>query len=86
MEKTLLSSGLDGAARFWNVPDGKQVASIEGVSRGEGIAFAPDGKTVAIATDDKSIRFLDIHRSTSPQSIRPHWANNGSDPLVRWYQ
>jgi len=41
------------------------------VGRGEGIAFSSDGKTVAIAHDDKSIRFWTPTGQPLPQSIRP---------------
>lgn len=46
----LLSESADNTARLWNVKTGQQVLLINLKEKGASVAFSPDGKVVAVAT------------------------------------
>jgi WD40 repeat protein len=46
----LLSESGDGTARLWNINTGKEVLVIKLKERGASVAFSPDGKLLAVAT------------------------------------
>ena len=64
--KTLASAGVDGTVRLWQLPEGKQRASLKIETKGaaalrvvNSIAFAPDGKLLASAGSDGWVRLWD---------------------------
>jgi WD40 repeat protein len=46
----LLSESGDSTARLWNVDNGLEVLLIKLKERGASVAFSPDGKLLAVAT------------------------------------
>ncbi|MFM8270739.1 MAG: WD40 repeat domain-containing protein [Gemmata sp.] len=62
--KTFASaSGLDGTARVWETEGGKEVRVLRLPKAARGpnrVAFAPDGKRLAIAAFDNSVRIYDL--------------------------
>ena len=57
----LLASGADWDVKLWDVAKGTELATIKG-HKGQigGLAFAPDGRTLASASRDGSVRFWTI--------------------------
>jgi WD40 repeat protein len=51
-------AGREGTLRLWQVADGKELRSLKGF--GGPLAFAPDGKLLAVHARDGTIRFLDV--------------------------
>jgi WD40 repeat protein len=57
----LVSTGVDGTVRLWEVPDGRGQAVLSGHDgRVESCAVAPDGRTVASAGKDGTVRLWDV--------------------------
>jgi WD40 repeat protein len=61
---TLVSGTLDQTIKFWSVKDGAEVDEITDVIV-TSLAFSPDGKLVAIGTDDKIILWDMTARKTT---------------------
>lgn len=59
--RLLVSASADNTARLWNVETGQQLLSITLKERGAAVAFSPDGKHIAVATQPTY--------STPPQPI-----------------
>src|SRR5262245_31450598 len=46
-----------GEMRLWDVASGKEIATLKGHSDGlRGLAFSPDGKSIASASSDNELR------------------------------
>lgn len=61
----LLSTGRDGTLRSWNAATGEELARAAGIAGGIlGLAAAPDGKGLALAGRDGSIRLWDSVQET----------------------
>jgi WD40 repeat protein len=62
--KTFASaSGLDGTVRLWETESGKEVRVLRLPKAAKGpnrVAFAPDGKRLAVASFDSSVRIYDL--------------------------
>src|SRR5262249_30408238 len=78
--KTLVSrGGLDGVVRFWAPDSGRERNRIEGLSkvnpwrfnRTAALAFAPDGKIVAIG-NQKVIHFYDLTTGKETGELEAH--------------
>jgi WD40 repeat protein len=53
----LASTGLDGTLRFWTVVSGDEVSCVKLDAQGVlQLAFAPDGRSLAVATDGAVLR------------------------------
>ncbi len=48
--RLLVSESADNTARLWNIETGRQLLSINMKERGAAVAFSPDGKLIALAT------------------------------------
>lgn len=62
--RILASAGADGVVRLWQLPEGKEKASLKVDTQGaplrvNSVAFAPDGKLLASAGSDGVIRLWD---------------------------
>jgi WD40 repeat protein len=55
----LSQEGPDNAARIWDASSGKEIARMEHISPVNSIAFSPDGKIVATASDYKYVFIWD---------------------------
>jgi WD40 repeat protein/beta-lactamase regulating signal transducer with metallopeptidase domain len=70
--KRLLSAAEDSTVRLWNVADGKQV----GLYRTNGIVreaiFSPRGRSLAVVSEDRSLRILDPDNLTQRMVQSPH--------------
>jgi hypothetical protein len=66
--KTLVSGGLDGAVRFWDVNDGRETATLGGASAApwgftrsvRAVPFTPDGATLLIGGGPRTLRLFDV--------------------------
>lgn len=57
--KTLYSTGWDGDIRRWDLATKKQLPLPQGIRGSALVAYAPDGRTVAYADGDGSLRLVD---------------------------
>jgi RNA polymerase sigma factor (sigma-70 family) len=70
--KLVASAGADGAVRFWDVASGKEVRRLNaGGKRVASLAFAPDGRTLATASD-KAVRLWDFASGRVVAEFRGH--------------
>jgi WD40 repeat protein len=62
--KTLAASGIDtrsgrSCVLLWDLDSGKEAGELTGIGIAEGMAFAPDGKTITAAGADQTLRLWD---------------------------
>jgi WD40 repeat protein len=57
-ERTLVSIEPQQGLRFWDLPTLREVAVAPLPTAGEWLAFAPDGKTLAVDLNDGSVCLL----------------------------
>jgi RNA polymerase sigma factor (sigma-70 family) len=68
--KTLVSGGLDGAIRLWDMVVAKEVAKLAAAnSIIRSVSFSPDDKTLACAGDDGLIRLWDVPTKTLKMTL-----------------
>jgi RNA polymerase sigma factor (sigma-70 family) len=93
--RTLASGSMDGTARLWDLPSGKEVARFgEEVPQFAGrgwvlaVAFSPDGRTLVSGGLDKTARLWDVSRITgrrrepaerSPADLEADWKDLAGD-------
>ena len=81
--KKLASGGLDGTARLWDVSDGKELATFRGHTEVHpssadrrpgihGLAFTPDGKTLATGGSDGTIKLWDVASAKELRTLTGH--------------
>ncbi len=71
--KTLVSAGADRAIRFWEIPAGKLVGTIEDHADWIlDVAFSPDGKRLATASRDKTSKVFDAVKRESIATFPVH--------------
>ena len=69
-----------GEVRLWDLPTGREVAALEGhADRAWGVAFSPDGKTLASACWDQKVRLWDL-----PPAARPAPAPDRKELEACW--
>jgi WD40 repeat protein len=77
--KTLVAGGgawegaNDGSAAAWDVESGRQLWAVRGEFGGAwGVAFAPDGRTLALGCLDATVRLLDPATGKERSSLKGH--------------
>lgn len=55
-----------GAVQLWDAATGQQIGGPMGGIGSAGVAFSPDGRTLAIASTDGAVRLRDVSYLTSP--------------------
>jgi WD40 repeat protein len=68
--KTLISTSFDGPIRFWDFNKGKEISLFMPASRVNRIAFSPNGKMLAVASDN--IYFLNMNNGRLITSLKGH--------------
>jgi len=72
-DPSLVLLGEKTVATIWSVNSGKQVASLIGHDQlVTGLAFNPDGKTVATVSDDSTVRLWDATTGKEKGTFRGH--------------
>lgn len=76
----LISVGLDGAARLWDVADGQALQpQVEHIGLLTSVAFNPDGKLVAFGSTDQGVYLWNIAEPDKPlRRLRGHTAEVAS--------
>lgn len=69
--KTLLTGSADKTLRVWNVPEAKQLASLETPAAVGAVAIVADGKQIATGGADNVIRLWDVPASQPTESPKP---------------
>jgi WD40 repeat protein len=75
--KTLASGGGQtdhvGEVKLWDVATGREKVSLQGHARGVGsVAFSPDGKLLASASDDGAVKLWDVATGQPRATFRDH--------------
>ena len=70
--KTLVSRGVDGSIRRWDAKTGKELGQIATPPGTIDAAFAPDGKTVAIATANGGVQLLGTSDGAKLHQFKSH--------------
>ena len=71
--KTLITEGMDGVLRFWDATTWKEVKQISGFAGSpKPIAFAPNGKTLAVIDGNRTIRLIRIADGKDSVVCRGH--------------
>ena len=68
----LITAGRDKSIRFWNLKTSELVKTIETSSEINGMATSPDGKLLATANSDKTIRLVDTESASITQTLSGH--------------
>src|SRR5262249_39822842 len=72
--KILASGTYDSTVKLWDVPTGKERATLEGFDNNEGIdslGFSPDGRTLA-CVDYDNLYIFDMARGKKAVQINPY--------------
>jgi len=78
--KTLASTD-DRSVRRWDVGGGKELTPPLNESTVTALTYAPDGRTLALATRDGSIRLYDVAAQPRLRTT-PRWARSQSRPIA----
>jgi WD40 repeat protein len=72
-------AGDDSKVRVWDAATGAQLQALAGhAGRVFGVAFSPDGKTIASAGDDGTVRLWDAATGRETRRIGPEWKTSGT--------
>jgi WD40 repeat protein len=64
-------TGIDNAIRLWDTRSGKLLGTCKGHTEGvKGLAFSPDGKTLASSSSDSTLRLWDVRTQQELLSIQ----------------
>jgi WD40 repeat protein len=64
---------LDKTARVWDLASGQCTATLEGHSKSvQSVAFSPDGRLLATASDDKTARVWDLASGQCTATLEGH--------------
>jgi WD40 repeat protein len=69
----VVAAGEEGAARLYDLADGKELRTFEQAAALRAVSFSPDGKLLAIAGADRSARLWDVAGGAALFSL-PHQA------------
>ena len=70
---TVLSGGLDGLIRVWNLDTGRAIQSFAGHAGGViALALSPDGKTAVSVGDDGVIKLWDVREGRELMALAGH--------------
>jgi WD40 repeat protein len=70
--KSLAMSGPGGAVHIWDLLSGKELGVLKGHTAAvTGLAFAPDGKTLASASEDATALIWDMTSFNRPRPVTP---------------
>ena len=70
-DRTLATIGFDGTTKLWDVDSGSTSATLVEKTPGRSLAFAPDGKTLAIGSQ-KVVQLWDLGAKKVRQALRGH--------------
>lgn len=69
-QRLTLTTGADAALKIWDTASGRLIHTFEGHLAGiSTLAWAPNGKWVATGSDDKTIRFWNVHTVSFPSLL-----------------
>jgi WD40 repeat protein len=74
------AGGSDGAVKLWDVASGKNTATLKGHTGSvNSVAFSPDGKILASASNDATIDLWDVATGKNTATLE------GAVPGVSWF-
>ncbi len=75
-QRILVTGGMDGKIRIWQVADGKQIhAWLAHDDWIRHVTFSPDGQLIASCSNDRSVKIWKIPHSAISQRETPDWGN-----------
>jgi WD40 repeat protein len=70
--RTLASSGADGGIKLWDLSNGRELRTLEGLAQVNSVAFSRDGGTLAAGSTDHGIRLWDVGRGSLLRTLTGH--------------
>lgn len=68
--RTIVTAGMDGVIRLWNLATGEELGILKGGARGNSVAFSPDGSKLVAGGYDGTLRIWTATTVTSPGAAR----------------